>query len=367
MPKRLKKSNYWKIVKLHFDWGEYQNQVEIAKACGCAQSTVSEALRRFDGVDSNPCPRSLRPPKKDKRLGKDASAHMITLLDQYPDLYISEICHELQAKFKQLFSTSRVCRALKDLSYSYKVLERIARRRDEQERHNWRETLLHGDHENFVFIDESHFRNDTVRRVRGRSLRGTPARAVSCLGHYQALSLIAACTCKGMIVDACKSYADGVNHAVLIEWATFHLLPNMPTGSILVMDNASIHHDLEFKQLLDKAKLDPKCGMIDYLYLPPYSPDYNPIERCFAQIKADLRKRQHVAVHDVEGAIQESLLVVSESSLRKYYHAAGMNVKTLEEIEQAVVACVCFSMMQNNRRTREAGDIVAILRALGRN
>jgi|TARA_B110000211_G_scaffold227038_1_gene281386 transposase len=364
MPRRLKKATYWNIVTLHFDWGEYQNQAEIAKACGCAQSTVSEALRRFDGVNSNPCPKSFLK-QKDRRLGKDASAYMVALLGRYPDLYISEIAHELQAKFRQNFSLSRVCRALKDHSFSYKVLERIARRRDQQERHNWRETLLNGDHENFVFIDESHFRNDTVRRVRGRSLRGTPARAVSCLGSYQALSLIAACTCRGMIVDACKSYMGGVNHDVLIEWATFHLLPNMPTGSILVMDNASIHHDVEFKQLLERAKLDPKCGMIDYLYLPPYSPDYNPIERCFAQIKADLRKRQHVAVHNVESAIQESLLVVSESSLRKYYRAAGMNVQTLEEIELAAVACVCFSMVQNSRRTSN-GDIVAFLRALGR-
>ena len=366
MPKQLKKASYWKIVELHFDWGEYETQVAIAKAVGCAQSTVSSAISRFNGGDSNPLPRSLRK-TTDRRLGKKASQYMIELLRMNPDLYISEICDELSSVFRANYSKSRVCRALKDHHYSYKVLERVAKNRDAQERHNWRETLVNSrGHENFVFIDESHFRNDTVRRTRGRSLRGTPARAVACLGKYQALSLIAACTCKGMLIDACKSYEGGVNHDVLIEWATFYLLPNMPPGSILVMDNASIHHDTVFKELLEAAILDPQCGIVDYLYLPPYSPDYNPIERCFAQIKAYMRRHQNLAVWNVEKFVRESLLIVKEENIRNYYRSAGLKVKTLQEIEDEILAQVCCSVVRERQHAVGTEEIVAFLRYTGR-
>ena len=365
MPKRLKKASYWKIITLHFDWGEYQNQVAIAKAVGCSQSTVSEALKRFDGEANNPCPQSLLPPNQDRRLGKNASAYMLALLQRQPDLYISEICFELHHNFGNNPSMSRVCRALKDHKYSYKVLERIARGRDAHERHNWRETLVNGGHENYVFIDESHFRNDTVRRVRGRSLRGTPARAVASLGRYQSLSLLAACTCTGMLIDACKSYENGVDHNILIEWATHHLLPNMPVGSVLVMDNASIHHDSQFKALLDAAILDPGCGIVQYLFLPPYSPDFNPIERCFAQIKAYLRRYQEIAVRDVAAFIQEALLTVTEDNLRRYYIAAGMQVPTLATVLEVMAACVCVIILKQRQNSDDdAADIVAALHAV---
>ena len=221
MPKKLKKSVYWNIVRLNFDWGEYETQAAIADQCGCSASVVQTTLARFDGPTGNPLPRSQWPKKKDRRLGTVQNMFMIELLNQNPDMYIKEIADELHVRFPSTyFSVPRVCRALNDNQYSYKVLQRVAQEQDAHERFNWRATLLHcDDHSRFVFIDESHFRNDNVRRTRGRSRRGTPCVAVSNLGRYQQLSLIAAVTVNGMLLPACKTYENGVNHSVLLQWA----------------------------------------------------------------------------------------------------------------------------------------------------
>ena len=366
MPTFLKKSQYWDIVRLTYDWGaDRLSQRAIALTVGCSQGCVSQTLKRFNGKDTNPLPLSLRSKKRDRRLGASASKYMIGLVDDTPDLYIKEICYQLQAKFRANFSVARVCRALKDHKYSYKVLIRIAKERDEHERHHWRETLLHVDAERFVFIDESHFRNDDVVRTRGRSLRGTPAVAVSSLGRFQSLSLIAAVTVNGMLLPACQTYVDGVDHNVLIEWATEYLLPNLPPGSILVLDNASIHHDLQFKALLKAAVKDPSCGLIDFLFLPPYSPDYNPIERCFSQIKQWLRRFQTLAVADVKKAIALACRIVTPENARNYWHAAGTNILSNEEL--MLKNCVeVLTVLDAVCKVEEVNAFVGVLRVMGR-
>ena len=178
---------------------------------------------------------------------------MICMIENNPDLYIREIRDELQARFDRLLSCSRICRALRDNNFSVKVLERIAKERDAQLRFNWRETVRLLQHERLVFIDESNFDNNSVRRCRGRSRRGLPAIAISNLGSKQSLSLIAAVTVDGLLLPACKTYEGGVDHTVLYSSAEEHLLPNLPPGTTLVLDNASIHHDDEFIELLDRA------------------------------------------------------------------------------------------------------------------
>ena len=99
-----------------------------------------------------------------------------------------------------------------------------------------------------------------------------------------------------------------------------------------MLDNASIHHDLQFKALLKAAVKDPSCGLIDFLFLPPYSPDYNPIERCFSQIKQWLRRFQTLAVADVKKAIALACRIVTPENARNYWHAAGTSPTTTKEL-----------------------------------
>lgn len=70
------------------------------------------------------------------------------------------------------------------------------------------------------------------------------------------------------------------------QWLTDHLIPELPPGSIVVCDNLAAHKVDGVRQCLERA------GM-GLLYLPPYSPDFNPIEQAFAKIKALLRLQRH--------------------------------------------------------------------------
>ena len=181
MPKRRGKgrgcmtsAKYWDIVRLKYDWGDFETQVEIAARVGCVQSTVSNTMQRWLKY-GDPLPPELKNKKADRRLGRRETQAMICMIENNPDMYIREIRDELQARFDRLLSCWRICRALRDNNFSVKVLERVAKERDAQLRFNWRETVRLLQHERLVFIDESHFDNNSVRRRRGRSRRGLPA------------------------------------------------------------------------------------------------------------------------------------------------------------------------------------------------
>jgi hypothetical protein len=135
----------------------------------------------------------------------------------------------------------------------------------------------------------AHQRHGDSGRTHGWSREGeviTLSRLLSRGGH-KTYSLLAAMDIHGMVTPACAlldTTATSVDGVRLIKWARTHLVPCLGNFarreplSVVVLDNASIHHDRDFLDLI----LD--CGAT-YLFLPPYSPDYNPIERGFAAIK----------------------------------------------------------------------------------
>lgn len=84
---------------------------------------------------------------------------------------------------------------------------------------------------------------------------------------------------------AVNLFETNINRAIFSDWIKDHLLPNLPDNSVIIMDNAAFHKGQAIKEPIEKAghKL---------LYLPPYSPDLNPIEHKWAEIKARKRKTQ---------------------------------------------------------------------------
>ncbi len=334
----LKPAKYWKIVHFAYDYGSDGEVVQdlIARAVGCSQPTVSRTLSRWER-DGDPRPRSLRK-ATNHRLGPGKTAFLLALLRDDADLYLDEIQDRFQDQYAgRTPSKSTLCRALQDNGLTTKVLEHRAFERDAYKRWSYRETIrLLPNHERFVFLDEAHFDNRNVRRRRGRAHRGQPAVAMNRLGRQKSTSLLAAVTVDGMIHAACKAYEDGIDHDVLIEWATYCLLPNLPPACTLVLDNASIHHCDAFIALLDAAKDNPDCSLVDYLFLSPFSPDYNPIELCFAQIKRFVRRWQEDAVADIHACLARAVLEVTPTNARNYYRHVGLTLPDLPASQAAV-------------------------------
>ena len=141
-----------------------------------------------------------------------------------------------------------------------------------------------------VFIDESASNERTADRRWGWSTRGDPCRVKQSCKRSKRWSILPAITINGYL--AWEVYQDSFTTERFNRFIRQDLMPYMNAypgpRSVLIMDNASIHHSEELSELC------ARYGVI-LLYLPAYSPDMNPIEQSFAHLKAWMRKNQRLA------------------------------------------------------------------------
>ena len=99
------------------------------------------------------------------------------------------------------------------------------------------------------------------------------------------------------------TYQGGTTAERFESYLKSDLFPTLSPDDIVVMDNMRSHHAKVVKNLLDEKH-------IQYLYLPPYSPDYNPIENMWSKIKANMRKQKVRAVVPLPGAIEKTFSAI---------------------------------------------------------
>lgn len=130
-----------------------------------------------------------------------------------------------------------------------------------------------------IFIDET-WGKTNMTRLRGRSRRGHRLLSKVPHGHWQTTTLIAALGIDGI---RCSTVVDGaVNGDVFEAFVEFVLVPELRPGDIVVMDNLSSHKRTRTRRLIEATGAE-------LVFLPPYSPDLNPIEMVFSKIKQKLR------------------------------------------------------------------------------
>lgn len=130
-----------------------------------------------------------------------------------------------------------------------------------------------------IFIDET-WAKTNMTRLRGRAPRGQRLIAKVPHGHWKTTTLIAALGIEGV---RCSMVVDGAVNADVFEAFVEHVLVHhLQSGDVVVMDNLSSHKRDRTRQLIEQAGAT-------LLYLPPYSPDLNPIEMIFSKIKQLLR------------------------------------------------------------------------------
>jgi len=135
------------------------------------------------------------------------------------------------------------------------------------------------DAKRLVFIDET-WAKTNMTRLRGRALRGRRLIDKTPHGHWKTTTLIAALGIEGM---RCSTVVDGaINGDVFEAFVEQVLLPELREGDLVIMDNLSSHKRQRVRTLIAStgARLQ---------FLPPYSPDLNPIELVFSKVKQALR------------------------------------------------------------------------------
>ena len=131
-----------------------------------------------------------------------------------------------------------------------------------------------------VFIDETWAKTNMTRR-HGRSPRGDRLVAKVPQGRWRTLTFLAALRCD-RIVAPCV--LDGpINGHSFTAWVEQFLVPTLKPGDIVIMDNLGSHKGRAVRKAI-------RAAGARLLFLPPYSPDLNPIEQVFAKLKLLLRK-----------------------------------------------------------------------------
>jgi len=177
-----------------------------------------------------------------------------------------------------------------------------------------------------VFLDET---GATTRmaRLRGRSPRGGRCRAAVPHGHWKTTTLVAALRLDGlaapMVIDGAMplgecahSPAGQRNGEAFTAYAETLLAPTLRPGDIVVMDNLPAHKVSGARAAIERtgARL---------LFLPPYSPDFNPIEQAIAKIKALLRKAAARTVEALDAAIAAALDAFTPDERANYFTTSG--------------------------------------------
>jgi transposase len=169
------------------------------------------------------------------------------------------------------------------------------------------------DPEKLIFIDETAV-TTKMARLYGRAPRGQRGRAAIPHGHWKTTTFTAGLRLSGlaapMIIDGAT---DGDVFRAYVEKV---LIPELDPGDIVVMDNLPAHRVGGIHKAIAAA------GAI-LLYLPPYSPDFNPIEMAFSKLKAILKSAAPRTIFDLYEALKNALNAFTADACRNYLAAAG--------------------------------------------
>ncbi|UPT90357.1 IS630 family transposase [Bradyrhizobium barranii subsp. apii] len=180
-------------------------------------------------------------------------------------------------------------------------------------REEWFEGQIDLDPERLVFIDETSA-NTKMARLYGRSPRGERCRAAIPHGHWKTTTFTAGLRSDGLIAPlVLDGPMDGDAFLAYVEQL---LAPSLRPGDTVIMDNLPAHKVHGVREAIQAVGAS-------LLYLPPYSPDFNPIEMAFSKLKALLRAAAARTMPDLWQAIANALKRFSPEECQNYLVAAG--------------------------------------------
>lgn len=153
-----------------------------------------------------------------------------------------------------------------------------------------------------------------MARLRGRAPKGERLRAAVPHGHWKTTTFLAGLRLSGMIAPL---VFDGpINAASFLAYVEQILVPELSPGDVVVMDNLSSHKGKAVRQAIEAVGAT-------LLFLPPYSPDFNPIENAFAKLKALLRKAAERTIDKLWSTLGRLIDAFTHQECANYFAAAG--------------------------------------------
>jgi len=157
-----------------------------------------------------------------------------------------------------------------------------------------------------------------MTRPYGRALRGQRVREATPQSHWQTLTIFAALTMRGL--EAPMTIPEPTDGDIFLAYVEQVLCPRLQSGQVVILDNLSAHKVAGVRELIEAAGAR-------LLYLPPYSPDLNPIEPAWSKLKQILRSLQPRTPGTLEGAVAEALSAVTAANAMAWFFHCGYGLR----------------------------------------
>ena len=153
-----------------------------------------------------------------------------------------------------------------------------------------------------------------MARLRGRAPKGERLRAGVPHGHWRTTTLVAGLRLSG--IDAPMLIDGAINGESFLAYVRQVLVPTLRPGDVVIMDNLGSHKGVAVREAIEAAGAELR-------FLPPYSPDFNPIENAFAKLKALLRKVAARTRDALWTAVAGAIEAFTRDEWANYFTAAG--------------------------------------------
>ncbi|MGO6719201.1 IS630 family transposase [Rhizobium ruizarguesonis] len=244
-------------------------------------------------------------------------AFVVEMIDDRKDVTLDEMVERLCVERQVGISRSALGAWLRRRGWTFKKKSAHALEQDRldvlKHRRAWFDGQLDLDPEKLIFIDETGL-STKMARLRGRAIRGERCRAGVPHGHWKTTTFTGALRLTGM--TAPFVYDGAMNGNVFLAYVEQVLLPTLQTGDVVVMDNLPAHKTAGVRDAIERAGAK-------LMFLPPYSPDFNPIENAFSKLKAMLRARAERKIDALWDAVGALMPRFTPAECANYFKAAG--------------------------------------------
>lgn len=273
-----------------------------------------------------------------RKISDPVQHYILYLILSRPGIYLCEIVSELSTVLGLDITESAVCKFLRKISFTHHKLATYALQRNDTLRQQYVADVAISSRETLLCVDETGTDRKDAQRKYGYSLREKPLKVQKLLVRGEHLSCIAAMSMEGIV--AIKVTSGSVDGDEFYNFVCTSLLAElMPfdgenRNSVLILNKCSVHHVNEIDQALSD------CGIITH-YLPPYSPDFHPIELAFSKVKYVIKSMETElqAINDLETIILSAFATITPTDCQQWINSIGITRYLLAKSCTCILDC----------------------------
>ena len=171
--------------------------------------------------------------------------------------------------------------------------------------------------EGLIFLDESGVTTQMTRQW-GRAPKGQRVNEATPQGHWQVVTTLGAMSLRGF--DAAMTVESATDGDVFRAYMEQVLCPKLRSGDVVVMDNLSAHKVAGIREWIEACNAQ-------LLYLPPYSPDLNPIEKAWSKFKQFLRAAKARSKEALDQAITDAIKTITAENAAAWFRSCGYGIQ----------------------------------------